>query len=566
MRFRFAASALTIIMTILFATPSATAGPTCIPGMAPCPGAKWSPATYTYLVNINSFQTNLGLSLTVDDVRYWVPNTLSWWRERTGIQQGINFIYGTTTGTPDCNGTYNNSNQVYASPNCAPGDSAPCDIFGSTGVTCTSLPCTASSTIAEADICIWGDAVGPGNGCSGSWQIRPDSLFGLEDYDLLGVLAHEFGHALGLDHNGANSQMVSPTPLCGSTFWRHLYGDDIEGLAKVYPRSAPHDSRWREMTGSTWGAETTVGSIDGPWGVLAGVGRRGAGEAVIATELSDGGTIIGFNRATYPITAASTWTASNASVNTWRPPSVAGRPLSQSELWISAVALEQQTAHVCPGVRIYRSTDGFATRTSQNITTNICGTAHEPTVTYDRGTGKFVLFVVNREFSGGTPNEGNQLFYATYDGTTWTNPAATGIYTHDAVDIACSTSGSDCIMGFARGDSNVPRLRNRRFTVNSNGTITFGSSTDDAVNYTERSLGVGVRTVSSADQWLLGLPHTTDVSARSNGSHWFSTDTNATNPFPSFSWDNVGPLSIDRHRPAFAGTPGSNRVYLWYVW
>lgn len=287
----------------------------------------------------------------------------------------------------------------------------------------------------------------------------------------------------------------------------------------------------------------------------------------MVTELGPAGGGIRFNQATYPISSSSTWSDTFASVNTWRPPSVSGRPLSESELWTSAVALEQQTADSCPGVKIYRSTNGFSSRTSVTITLGLCGTAHEPTLTYDKGTGQFVLFFVSRASPSGTQADGNQVYYATSnDGTSWTTPAPTGIYTYDAVDIACSTSGSDCIMAYARGDVNTTRLSNRKFTVNSNGTITLGTSTDYTPVFAERTPAAGVRTVSAADEWLLGLPFTFDTHDRSNGIHYMYTDTNAMNPFPTFSWDPVGALSIDRHRPAFAGTPSSNRVYLWYVY
>ena len=63
-------------------------------------------------------------------------------------------------------------------------------------------------------------------GCSGSRHIY------IED-----VTAHEFGHAIGINHsNVANATMYPSTTSC-SQAWRTLSSDDIAAARSLYGRS-----------------------------------------------------------------------------------------------------------------------------------------------------------------------------------------------------------------------------------------------------------------------------------------------------------------------------------------
>lgn len=59
--------------------------------------------------------------------------------------------------------------------------------------------------------------------------------------DLLSLLVHEFGHALGLGHTNVSCSGTSRPTMCagwpggGLTFWRSLESDDQTGVSSLYP-------------------------------------------------------------------------------------------------------------------------------------------------------------------------------------------------------------------------------------------------------------------------------------------------------------------------------------------
>ena len=58
-------------------------------------------------------------------------------------------------------------------------------------------------------------------------------------HDLQNMLAHEFGHALGLGHSMEMEATMAPTAPPGETSKRDLHNDDIEGFVYLYGGEAP---------------------------------------------------------------------------------------------------------------------------------------------------------------------------------------------------------------------------------------------------------------------------------------------------------------------------------------
>jgi Matrixin len=86
-----------------------------------------------------------------------------------------------------------------------------------------------SSGILDADIVFWDGAFHFYAGTSGCSE-----GFYIED-----VAAHEFGHALGLDHSTVDGATMYPSMSTCSSAARSLDADDIAGVVSLYPSVPP---------------------------------------------------------------------------------------------------------------------------------------------------------------------------------------------------------------------------------------------------------------------------------------------------------------------------------------
>jgi hypothetical protein len=77
---------------------------------------------------------------------------------------------------------------------------------------------------------------------SDGWRIRFCESWTWDDgpgligsrWDIQGIMAHEYGHALGLGHSGSGSATMAPGVSAGSTSIRSINADDIAGIQCIY--------------------------------------------------------------------------------------------------------------------------------------------------------------------------------------------------------------------------------------------------------------------------------------------------------------------------------------------
>jgi hypothetical protein len=77
---------------------------------------------------------------------------------------------------------------------------------------------------------------------SDGWRIRFCDEWAWDDgpgtisnrFDIQGVMAHEYGHALGLGHSGIGQATMAPSVAAGSTAIRSIHSDDTDGIQCVY--------------------------------------------------------------------------------------------------------------------------------------------------------------------------------------------------------------------------------------------------------------------------------------------------------------------------------------------
>jgi len=65
------------------------------------------------------------------------------------------------------------------------------------------------------------------------WNDGPGTITGGQ-FDLQGVMAHEYGHALGLGHSAVNGTTMWPSIGSGSSATRSIEADDIAGVQDIY--------------------------------------------------------------------------------------------------------------------------------------------------------------------------------------------------------------------------------------------------------------------------------------------------------------------------------------------
>ena len=153
---------------------------------------------------------------------------------------------------------------------------------------------------------------------SDGWRIRyyrePWVFYDIPDHgpngtnlmDLQGIAAHEYGHALGLDHSNSGAATMFPNALLGGTSWRSIAADDSKGIQAIYgARSAskPHIETYTLLPG---------GEV-----FITGTGFHAFSNEVWFTQAASGG-------AGFPVTVYGVISANGGTELTVMPPPEAG--------------------------------------------------------------------------------------------------------------------------------------------------------------------------------------------------------------------------------------------------
>jgi hypothetical protein len=513
-------------------------------------GFYWQSGHYSYRVNVNSFANNLkGLSLSQAQTEFWVPHAVSMWNDRTGARLASSYA-GTTTNMPTCtSGNSNGTNEIVARSGCR---EAACSTLGYTQSWFTPQP-FGFDILNESDICVYGNAPPI------AWRVQAADFPTSGSADLIGLLVHEVGHALGLDHT---PNTVMSASSMGGILNRYPYGDDINGIRAIYTTEPGWKRRWKK-------ADPSTGTWNGPWTIpgatnmhaLGAVRYTGSGYDTVVTRLANNGNSINFTRQLGAVaTGESNWVNHSYSQGAWRPPSVAANTSNLAAQWLAAWAPKQLDATVCPGLRVGTSTNAFGTM-STSILGPLCGTLHEPTVTFDPVSGWFVLFYVNRTHPSGDKTMNGRIFARAWKpGASWTNTQDIGIYANDAVDIACRDQApSLCNMTYARASANDPWVVRREFSVNSTtGALTVSSSFSENQNRTLATPAAAARkNIFGTVEWWFGLAFPATPTNTSNGLATAYTSG------PSWAWTFVD--DAVEHRAALAAAPQFNALFMFYT-
>jgi len=142
------------------------------------------------------------------------------------------------------------------------------------------------------------------------WNDGPGAISGGQ-YDLQGVMTHEYGHALGLGHSTVSGTTMWPSVGSGSTATRSIEADDIAGVQAIYGvKSATkptitatvasagtltiHGTNFSPTGNTVWfrSAANTTATLDDPRILVTGVASNGVRLTVAIPATAGPGDVI----------------------------------------------------------------------------------------------------------------------------------------------------------------------------------------------------------------------------------------------------------------------------------
>ena len=226
MKIRLPNSAAAIIATLVIASTGALSAYV-------LKGYAWPVRTVPYYVNAAN------LDIDPSEAEAAIRAGAETWATQSSA--GIALTYaGTTTGSSIVN---NGRNEVFFRN----------DSNGS--AIATTYSWYSGSSIIDTDIVFWDAAFtffSGTAGCSGGFYI--------ED-----VVAHEFGHALGLGHSAdSTATMYASASYCSQSF-RVLASDDIAGIESIYPAVATTPPTAPSELAATISTDNPASAVDIAW-------------------------------------------------------------------------------------------------------------------------------------------------------------------------------------------------------------------------------------------------------------------------------------------------------------